>query len=153
MDFINDSKIYSPEYNYAEDAPFTFKALFMAQRVKSIETPCYVYRIGGNSIGTTIEQQPTAQKLYEKCFISTKELFKVSFIIPANEIVVAEKFREVYKYTISLFPSYSQKMSKTEYLKFKLLCRKNFLKDLKIVLFMSRKNRFYYLTKIIGPFI
>lgn len=152
LDFIKNSKIISPEYNYAEDAPFTFKALFMAQRVKSIETPCYVYRIGGDSIGTRIELQPTAQKLYEKCFISTKELYKVSFSIPNKDGIVTEKFREVYKYTISLFPTYSVKMTKTELLKFKSLCRMNFLKDIKIFFLMSKKNRLYYLTKIIGPF-
>jgi glycosyltransferase involved in cell wall biosynthesis len=152
LDFLEKNNLSSPEYNYAEDAPFTFKALFLARRVKSIVIPCYVYRIGGDSIGTVIEIQPTAHKLYEKCFISTKELVKVRGVLPANQNIVRMKFREVYKYTISLFPQYTQKMSKDEFLKFKSLCRNNFFRDLEIIFLLSRKNFFYYITKVIGPF-
>lgn len=151
-EFLKKNNIISPEFNYAEDAPFTFKALFLAGRIKSIDNVCYVYRIGINSIGSLIEKEPSAQRLYEKCFISTRELLSVKSVIPENEKNILLKFSEVYKYTISLFPTYLKRMNNTEYIKFKSICRKHFFSDLKIITLLGNKKLIYYLLKVIGPF-
>ncbi len=152
LEFLKSNNITTPEYNYAEDAPFTFKCLFLAKKIKSIDMPCYAYRTSENSIGSSIELNPTAIKLYEKCFISTRELLKISEFIPVNEVRLIQQYKAVYCYTISLIPNYLNKMSAKEFTKFKSICRKNFFDDLKIVFLLSKKNLFTYFIKIIGPF-
>ena len=93
MNFLNLNNIYSPENNYGEDAPYTLKAMLLAKRVISIKQSCYVYRYNENSIGATIETNPTAKKLYEKCFTSTKDLSKLIKIIPKNERELISRFK------------------------------------------------------------
>ncbi|MFZ4724791.1 MAG: glycosyltransferase family 2 protein [Paludibacter sp.] len=150
-DFLFLNKISSPESNYAEDAPFTFKSLFLANKVKSVVTAGYVYKLNQNSIGSEIELMPTALKLYEKCFVSTIELKKISIYIPENELQIRQKFYNVYKYTISIFPQYISKMSDLEFILFCSLCRKYFLSNLNLIFLMSRKTLIKYLFCIIIP--
>jgi len=93
VDFLNRNNIYSPEINMGEDGPYTYKSLLLANRVMSITKSCYVYRANENSLGGNIEKNPTAIKLYEKCFLFTMHVSQLIKIIPPNENNIVDRFQ------------------------------------------------------------
>lgn len=150
--FLDEAGIYSPPINMGEDVPFTLKSFLLAKRIKSLTESCYVYRSNELSLGGVIEQLPTAEKLYEKCFVCSNYVYKINQLIPKKEIQIRKEYVAVTKYIISLFPNYIERMSETEHSKFKLICRHNFFANLRIVFLLSKKNLIKYLWFVIDPF-
>jgi len=132
-----------------EDVPFTFKTLLLARRIRSISNSHYVYRRNDLSLGGIIEVLPTAEKLYEKCFICSHLVYDLIRLIPHNELAIRKEYYAVSKYIISLFPSYLMRFDKSEYASFKSICRRSILKDLKLIKLLSLKNRIIYFFKVI----
>ena len=119
----------------------------------SITTICYVYRANEKSLGGLIESNTTAVELYEKCFLSTKNIAELIEIIPKNEEKLIVRFKSVNKYMISLFPKYLNRMSKKEFGVFRTLCRKNIVINLKLLKWMSKKNKFLFFFVILIPIL
>lgn len=135
-----------------EDVPFTLKSLLLANRIKSITDSCYIYRANELSLGGEIEIIPSAEKLYEKCFICSNHVLDTIRFIPKNEPLIKNEYLAITKYIISLFPSYINRMSYLEYLKFKSACRKNVFQNLNLIMLLSNKNKILYINKVLFNF-
>jgi len=151
-EFLDENNIFSPPINMGEDVPFTLKSLLFAKRIKSITDCCYVYRANELSLGGEIEIIPSAEKLYEKCFICSKHVFETIRFIPKNEPLIKNEYLAITKYIISLFPGYINRMSYLEYLKFKSACRKNVFQNLNLIKLLSNKNKILYFNKVLFNF-
>ncbi len=144
IEFLNEKNIYSPEINMGEDVPYTYKALLLADRIQSVKKECYVYRINEKSLGGKIEKIVSAKRLYEKCFVCSKHMYKLLSLIPKNQSNIKKAYKSIISYIVSLFPEYLTNMSREEKSIFRLLLRRNFFKDIRIMKFMSLNNKLVY---------
>lgn len=148
IEFLNDKDIYSPEINMGEDVPYTYKALLVADRIKSIVSKCYVYRINEHSLGGEIEKRVSAEKIYEKCFVCTRHMNNLIPLIPNDEIEIKKAFTSICTYIISLFPAYLHSMNREQKRILGKLLRKNTLSDVKTVRLLKKKNLLIYLNAL-----
>jgi glycosyltransferase involved in cell wall biosynthesis len=152
-DFLDQFAIYSPPNNLGEDAPYTFKALLLARRIKSITNCFYFYRLSQNSIGENFKFKPQPEHVYEKSFICTRDIYDIIKYIPQNELQIRKAYLGICKYLISIYPDYVFNMDKNDRQYFSFLCRVNFFKDLRIIRLSKKKEIFFYLFSIIIPVV
>lgn len=102
FDYLNNKGIYSPEINMAEDGPFTWRSLLLANKVMSISDTFYIYRMNNNSLTMGMKNNPTAQLLFERVVLFNVELIRI-----ANELKLetdknyVENIIQIIRYTIS----------------------------------------------------
>jgi len=141
--FLIENKVFSPEINFGEDVPYSFKVLLLAKRMMAIPDRCYLYRANPDSL-TGANWVPTPATLYEKCFQNSRLIYDVAMEVPENYANVRELYLEAARYTLSRYVSYVPKMSFEDQKVFKGICRKavftnSYLRDL-----LSLKRYLHY---------
>jgi len=149
-EFLDKNEIYSPPINMGEDVPFTLKALLLSERIMSITDSCYVYRFNETSLGGTIEVIPTAERLYEKCFICARHVYDIIKLIPPDESIIKHEITLVCKYILSLYPKYLNKLELDEVYKFKSLCRYDILRNKNLYRIMGKRNKIKYFLFLVS---
>lgn len=143
-EFLDEKKIFSPPINMGEDVPYTFKALLLADRIKSITKSCYIYRLNENSLGGAMEQSTNADKLYEKCFLCAGYVFENIGLIPKDENKIRYEYLQVARYIVLLYRQYLNKMTAIEKQKFKTLCKKYNQSNKNLINIIGFKNKILY---------
>jgi hypothetical protein len=147
--FLDENGIFSPEVNFGEDVPYSFKALITAKRFMSIPDVCYQYRSNPEAL-TGSGWQPTARTLYEKCFHNARLIYDVYKMVPAGYPNVAKSFKTAAAYTRGQFTSFYGKMTPTEQKLFRSRCRKSIIKNSFAFHLLSRKRALLYLAWLSG---
>jgi len=123
LDFLNQNNIYSPEINMAEDGPYTWKSLIKAQRVLSVESSYYVYRINDMSLTAKMKTKPTPLMIYEKCFVFSSEVLGIIEVLDSkSNFHLIQNFKQIIRYTIGSFRSHIKELSLKEIIVFRRLC-------------------------------
>lgn len=130
-DFLDKKDIYSPPINMGEDVPYTFKALLLADRIKSITASSYVYRMNEDSLTQAIKSNPIAKKNYENSFVCAKHIAAILPFIPVKEQKIYEEYLNVGKYVISLIFKDIEILPRQEKRKIKTILRSNFVNDVR----------------------
>ena len=142
--FLDENGIYSPQINYGEDVPYSFKALVTAKRFMCISDVCYLYRSNPEAL-TGKNWQPDAHSLYEKCFHNAGLIDEVASLVPKEYVNVTHSFREAAAYVLKRYTLFFGKMSLSEQKKLRGLCRETFWKNAFVFHLFSRKQQFNYL--------
>ena len=127
--YLDDYKIYSPEINMSEDIPYAYSTILLGRRVFTIDTPYYIYRDNDTSLSRELITAPTANTVYENCFVCTKYINDICKRIPRNEYKVLESINAVERYMVLSLWIYLKKMKKGDVKQLKCLCRKNLWKN------------------------
>lgn len=148
--FMDDNVIYSPEINMGEDVPYTFKTLFLANRMAFVNNWWYFYR--KNELSLTGTKKPLAPDvLYEKCFKNTQLILDVLQYLPKDDAELIQACTNVAKYTFNLWRGIYEMMDERNKKDFRFICRKRYNADkdmLKTVL--SRYKYCKYFSWMIG---
>lgn len=147
--FLDDNGIFSPEINYGEDVPFSFKVLISAKRFMCVSKICYMYRSNPEAL-TGKNWRPNALTLYEKCFHNAKLINDVAVNVPKKYVNVTHSFNEAAAYTLKRYTLFFGKMISSEQKRFRGLCRSSFFKNSFVFHLLSRKQRACYLLWLIG---
>lgn len=141
--FLNENQIFSPEINFGEDVPYSFKVLLSAKRMMAIPDRCYLYRTNPDSL-TGTNWVPTPQMLYEKCFQNSRLIYDVVMEVPEKYANVRELYLETARYTLGRYVSYVPKMSLEDRKIFKSICRKAVFTNSYLRELLSLKQYVYY---------
>ncbi len=147
--FLDDNGIFSPEINYGEDVPFSFKVLISAKRFICVSRICYMYRSNPEAL-TGKNWRPNAHTLYEKCFHNAKLINDVAVNVPKKYVNVTHSFNEAAAYTLKRYSLFFGQMSSSEQKRFRGLCRGSFFKNSFVFHLLSKKQRVCYLLWLIG---
>lgn len=147
--FLEENGIFSPEINMGEDVPYSFKALMNSKRLLVTPSCYYLYRTNDDSL-TGINWKPSAEVLFEKCFINPKLVCLVSNEVQPSYPFVKASFRQSAKYTLNLFSRYMAQMPKEDRDRFKSLCRKSVLDNLFVFRLMGKKKSVCYILWLVG---
>lgn len=148
-EFLDENGIYSPEINYGEDVPFSFKALITARRFMCISNVCYLYRSNPEAL-TGKNWRPNALTLYEKCFQNAGLIYEVAVTIPKRYVNVNRSFREAASYTLQRYSFFFNQMDRPEQIQFRGICRRSFFRNSFVFHLFSRKQSFFYLLWLTG---
>lgn len=149
--FLETNYIFSPPINVGEDLPFSYKALYLAERIKFVNQYCYYYRRNDSSIGGSIEYNIKALSLYEKCLVCPRYMSEMVHA-SVTDSSVRYIYDSIIKYTIYWLPEYYSKLKEMEKAKFKDICRKNIWKDKCLFYYMGKKFAMKHFIRIINPF-
>lgn len=138
-DFLEENGVFSPEINMGEDVPYSFRILMLAKRLLVCSDCFYLYRANDDSL-TGSNWRPTAEVLYEKCFINPKLVYRVAQSVPPVHPSTRRAFLQSAKYTLDLFPKYLSEMSAENQASFKSLCRKSFFKNRYVFNLMGQRR-------------
>ena len=147
--FLDENRIFSPEINFGEDVPFSFKVLVCAKRFMCINNTCYLYRSNPDAL-TGQNWRPNALTLYEKCFYNSKLIYDVAMTVPRKYPHVLHSFSEAAAYTLSRYSSFYETMAQSEQKLFKSVCRRHFFKNLYVFYLFSNKQFLLYIKWLIG---
>ena len=147
--FLEENSIYSPEINYGEDVPFSFKALILAKRFMCISDICYLYRSNPDAL-TGKNWCPNAFSLYEKCFHNAKLIDDIASIVPEGYVNVSHSFNQAAAYTLTRYSLYYGRMIPSEQKRFRGICRKCFMKNTFVFHLFSRKQLLHFLLWLSG---
>lgn len=147
--FLDENGIYSPEINYGEDVPFSFKVLISSQRFMSISNICYMYRSNPNAL-TGANWQPDAYSLYEKCFHNAQLINEVASSVPKRYVNVTRSFHEAAGYTLKRYVQFIGQLNPSELKRFRGFCRMFFFKNSFVFRYFSKKSSILYLFWLIG---
>ena len=147
--FLDENDIYSPEINYGEDVPYSFKALVFAKRFMCVSNICYLYRSNPEAL-TGKNWQPDASSLYEKCFHNAKLIDDVATSVPKKYVNVSHSFKEAAGYTLKRYTSFFGKMIPSEQKRFRSICRLFFFRNSFVFNHFSKKQMASYLLWLIG---
>lgn len=147
--FLDRHNLYSPEINMGEDVPFSFSAMALANKVKSIHDCCYKYRINENSL-TGKKYRLNAYSLYEKSFVNARMIYDVQKYIPKEFSDISMHIRNVAKFTLNCSKNYQDTLSDKEYTEYKKICRHNLFNDIHIAYsIMSKRDFIRYIVEIV----
>lgn len=147
--FLDENSIFSPEINYGEDVPFSFRALISAKRFLCINNICYLYRSNPEAL-TGKNWCPNALSLYEKCFHNAKLIDNVASLVPKEYINVSRSFNQAATYTLNRYSLFFGKMIPSEQKRFRCICRKSFIKNTFVFHLFSRKQLLHFLLWLSG---
>lgn len=147
-DFLEVNDIFSPPINMGEDVPFSLKSLLLAHRIKSIVETCYVYRVNEFSLTGSNKISPSAEKVYENCFVCSRYVNDVIKFIPRNELSILDSYSEVVKHILLLLPSNMNTMEVEEAHKLKKLLRNNIFNNIWMFRYVNVKYLFFYFKLI-----
>lgn len=147
--FLDENGIFSPEINYGEDVPYSFKVLISAKRFMCVSNICYLYRSNPDAL-TGANWQPNAHSLYEKCFHNAKLINDVAACVPKKYVNVIRSFKEAAGYTLKRYTRFLGQMSSSEQKRFRGFCRESVFKNTFVFHLFSKRQSFYYLLWLIG---
>jgi Glycosyltransferases involved in cell wall biogenesis len=147
--FLDDNGIFSPEINYGEDVPYSFKVLISARRLMCVSKICYKYRSNPDAL-TGKNWSPNARSLYEKCFHNAQLIHDVSSSVPKKYVNVTHSFNEAAAYTLKRYTLFFGQMGLSEQKEFRRICRGAFFKNSFVFHLLSRKQQVCYLLWLIG---
>lgn len=99
-EYLDENQIFSPEINMNEDVPYTYKSIFLASKIKVVNSYYYLYRVINTSLTAQIHKQPTGKMLYENSFVSGKALYDIVYYVPSQEKDVYKSLINVINYVI-----------------------------------------------------
>lgn len=144
--FLDENNIYSPEINMGEDVPYSFKSLFLAEKVMFLDNMGYVYRLNSSSL-TGSKKVLSPEVLYEKCFENTRLIVDVMRYIPSYDMDILEACKNVAKYTFMMWKENFQRMDDENRKGFLKICRRCFGKDRSMIKkVVSSREYFRYLV-------
>ena len=129
-DYLNGNGIFSPEINMGEDVPFSIEAVLLAEKVSVINDKYYIHRENPDSLAHSLRKMPSPKTLYENSFVCGKYIHKLVKRIPREETLIITSVISVEKYTIKLFFTFLNDMTKTDVEDFRKLCKKNLFSNL-----------------------
>ena len=152
-EFLVDNHFRFPETNMGEDAPFAWRTVLNAKRVKSVSDVCYRYRSNEQSMTKEYETKPNPVILFEKSIIFGKEVTQLAVEIENTDKKLALELKNIAKWHINSFkePLLSN-YTKTELKKFYEYSKEHlsFVKDCASVI--EKSNRGYVKSMETGWF-
>lgn len=124
-EFMDKHKIYSPSINMGEDAPYTHKAIVLAERMCVISDECYYYRDAENSILRQMNKEITSSYAYQGAIEATKALLPILSLIHDRTSKAYRREKNLVKYNAYRIFDYTNKMSKENRHAFAIMCRNN----------------------------
>lgn len=148
--FLEKHHIFSPEINFGEDVPFTYKALILAQKVKVVNDHNYYYVQHGESL-TGAQKVHSSVELYEKSIYNAHLIYNTAKIVPSAFADVKEKILSIASYTLQYANMYYHNMEKTEIRNFRKLCIASFFKDIWMInSLLSKRKKVTYIKNLFG---
>lgn len=147
--FLDDKNTYSPPINMGEDVPYTFKALLLAENIKSTTSSFYVHRYNEESLTKELRTRPNADRIYENSFVCGRYMADIIPLIPKDENEIREAYVNVVKYIIPLYESFYKEMDRVNRKEFVSLCRKNFYGNYALTNKYLGKKRFFKYCKFL----
>lgn len=146
--FLDDNGLFSPEINFGEDVPFSYKSLILAQKVKFINSQNYYHFTNDFSL-TGKKKVHSALELYEKSFINAHLIYDVAKIVPRSYSDVKKKLLSIASYTLQCANMFYSNMERTEIDKFRQLCKSDFLQDVGMVhALLSKRGLLKYIISL-----
>lgn len=149
--FLDSNEIFSPPINVGEDVPFSYKALYLAKRLKFINQYCYYYRQNNSSISGSVEYNLSAMSLYEKC-ISCPRYMSIMIKETVTDSSVWLIYAPIVKYILHWLLEYYSKLDKLEKTKFRNICRRNMWEDKCLFHYMGKRLAMKHLFRVFNLF-
>lgn len=143
-EYLDKNDIYSPEINMSEDVPYTYASILLADRVKAINTPYYIYRVNMESLTGALHKHPNPRAVYENSFVSTAFMYSLMKRVGKYDQRVPDSLMAVTRHIIILFTQFGQSFTQDERKEFLSLCRKNYLKNLFVYRILSNRQGWKY---------
>lgn len=102
-EFLLDNHFRFPETNMGEDAPFAWRTVLNAIRVKSVSDVCYRYRHNDKSMTAEIKVKPNPVMLFEKSFIFGKEVTQLAVEMENTDKQIVLELKNIAKWHINSF--------------------------------------------------
>ncbi|MCE5332610.1 MAG: glycosyltransferase, partial [Bacteroidales bacterium] len=93
VDYLKTNQLYFPEHVFWEDTVFMPKALFYAERVRSVSDIYYQYRINPFSVSGVYDKELRADLIFQFAFHSGKDLLDFSKEIEVRDSEIAGNLR------------------------------------------------------------
>lgn len=148
-EFLDENNIFSPEINFGEDIPYSFRALILSKRLLVIEDSPYIYRTNPISL-TGSHTTFTASTLYERSILDSKLVNEIKAIVPRNYQNVRISIIETAKYLLSLLFQNICDLSVLEQSCLNKRCRKEFFNNFHIIHLLGHRSRLAYFMWLLG---
>lgn len=148
-DFLDDQKIFSPEINMGEDVPYSYSSILLADRLIAVPDAYYIYRINPVSLTGTLLLSPSAQTVYEHCFICSRHLNNLRKRVSTNEKEVINSIRMAVRFVVLGYEKSVSSMEEKQVLMLRSRCRCDFLKNLFVFNALNWRQGLSYLRFLI----